>query len=76
MLAFRSDLLPAAAIASVAKVLEHGAKKYAKDNWRKIPQIDHANHAMAHLFAFFAGDQQDDHLSHAATRLLMALETT
>src|SRR5207253_801882 len=45
-LAFRSDLLPASAIIDVARVLEEGAAKYGKDNWRQIPRVDHLNHAM------------------------------
>jgi Domain of unknown function (DUF5664) len=75
-LAFRSDVLPPAAIVRTALVLTDGAARYGKDNWRKIPQTDHLNHAMAHLFAHFGGDTSDDHLSHAACRILFAMETT
>lgn len=71
---YRTDLLPPRALLSIAKVLKHGADKYGDDNWRKIRRKDHINHALTHLFALLAGDAQDDHLEHAACRVLMALE--
>jgi hypothetical protein len=71
---YRADLLPAAATLAVAGVLKHGADKYGDNNWRGIPVDDHLNHAMVHVFAYLAGDKQDDHLEHAACRMLMALE--
>jgi hypothetical protein len=71
---YRCDLLPARAVMAIAEVLKHGADKYGDNNWRKIPVADHLNHALAHAFAYIAGDGQDDHLSHAACRLLFALE--
>jgi hypothetical protein len=71
---YRCDLLPARASLAVAEVLHHGAAKYGPNNWRKIPTEDHINHAMVHLFAWLAGDTQDDHLEHAACRLLMGLD--
>jgi Domain of unknown function (DUF5664) len=70
----RADLLPARAVLSVAEVLEQGAKKYGDNNWRGIPTNDHINHALIHIFAYLAGDRQDDHLGHFACRALMALE--
>lgn len=71
---YRADLLPARAVLSVSEVLSQGAAKYGEDNWRKIAARDHVNHALVHLFAWLAGDGQDDHLQHAACRLLMALD--
>lgn len=72
---YRCDLLPARATLAVAAVLHEGAAKYGPDNWRGIPVADHLNHAMTHVLAMLAGDTSDDHLEHAACRLLMALET-
>jgi hypothetical protein len=66
---------PCRGVLEVAKVVKTGLERYAPDNWRKIPRVDHLNHAIAHIFAHGAGDTQDDHLAHAACRLLMALET-
>lgn len=71
---YRADLIPARAILQVSAVLHTGALKYGDDNWHVIPTRDHLNHALTHVFAHLAGDAQDDHLGHAATRLLMALE--
>lgn len=72
---YRCDLLPPQACLRVAAVLKHGADKYGPRNWTAIPVDDHVNHAMTHLLAYLAGDDQDDHLGHAACRMLMALET-
>lgn len=71
---YRCDLLPAKGVLDVARVLKAG-EKYGKDNWRLIPQSDHINHAMTHILAKQAGDASEDHLAHAACRLLFALET-
>lgn len=78
---YRCDLLPPLALLDVAKVLKGGADKYGsaplgQENWRLIPVQSHVNHAMTHLLAHLAGDQSDAHLSHAACRLLFALELT
>jgi len=73
-LPYRCDLLPARAILSVSTVLAHGANKYGEFNWVPISVKSHINHALTHVFAFLAGDESDDHLSHAACRLIMALE--
>ena len=71
----RLDLVPAEAIIEVGKVLEEGLKKYSIiDNWRLIDSRSHLNHVLVHIFAYLAGDRQDEHLSHAACRALMALE--
>lgn len=72
-LEYRFDLIDAKALFAVARVMHEGAQKYEKDNWRKIDVNDHLNHAISHIYAYLAGDEQDDHLEHAATRLLMAL---
>jgi len=69
----RYDLVPPEGIIAVAKVCAAGAKKYAKNNWRAIPYQEHVNHALCHLMALLADDPQDNHLEHAATRLLFAI---
>lgn len=70
----RMDLMPPKALLAVAEVLHHGATKYGIDNWRSIPVESHLNHAAIHIYAYLAGDRSDDHLGHAACRLLMAKE--
>lgn len=71
---YRCDLLPPLATLAVSKVLAEGAEKYGVNNWHGIPVNDHLNKALVHAYAYLAGDTQDDHLEHAACRLLMALE--
>lgn len=71
---YRCDLLPPLATLAVAGVLRHGAAKYGANNWHAIEVPEHLNHAITHVFAYLAGDGSDDHLEHAACRLLMALE--
>lgn len=59
----------------IAKVLQEGAEKYEPNNWRLIPQEEHINHALIHLFAAELGDTQDNHIDHALTRIMMAYAT-
>lgn len=70
----RMDLIPPKALFRVASILKYGAEKYGEKNWHKIETESHLNHALVHLYAFLAGDTQDDHLGHACCRLQMALE--
>ena len=39
-----------------------------------VTVVDHLNKALIHVMAHQAGDTSDDHLGHAAGRLMMALE--
>ena len=71
---YRFDLVPAKAMFALAHVVAEGAKRYEKDNWRKISVADHLNHALQHIYAYMAGDEQDDHLGHALCRLAFAVE--
>jgi hypothetical protein len=51
-------------------VLEHGARKYSKDNWKKgMPVTQVSESLMRHLFAFLRGEDVDPesgcrHISH------------
>lgn len=69
----RFDLIDAKALFRMAGVLDHGAKKYGANNWRHIPVEDHLNHLLMHVYAYLAGDETDDHLSHALCRATFAL---
>lgn len=71
----RLDLVPADAIFRMGETLKVGAERYAEWNWTGIPTTDHINHALIHLYAFLAGDTQDDHLGHAITRIAFAIHT-
>lgn len=70
----RLDLLPPTAILNVGQVLHRGAKKYGDRNWRKIETHEHLAHAIKHIYEYLQGNTTEDQLSHAATRLLFALE--
>lgn len=71
---------PARGVLEVAKVVKAGAGRYGAWNWSLISTEDHVNHAMEHLMRWLAlpvrelGGDEEDHLAHAATRLLMALD--
>ena len=69
----RFDLIDAKAMFEMAKVLDHGAKKYGPNNWRGIPVEEHLNHLLMHTFAYLAGDETDDHLSHILCRATFAV---
>lgn len=66
--------LPLRALWEIAKLQKYGDEKYGPHNWRGIAEQDHLNHALVHIWADQMGDTSDDHLTHAAWRLLAALE--
>lgn len=70
------DCLDPKAMFAMCEALEEGRKEYGKDNWRKIPVEDHINHLLIHVFAYLAGDTQDDHLGHAMCRAMFAKAVT
>lgn len=70
---YRFDLIDPKAILATTKVLAEGAEKYGVDNWRLIDIKDHLNHLIIHAYAYLAGDESDEHLSHAVCRALFAL---
>ena len=71
------DLDPRA-IRRVAEVMGEGSRKYGDNlnpngTWQQIEVLAHINHALNHLFNYLAGDMSEDHLGHAACRVLGAL---
>lgn len=70
----RLDLLPPKAIFRIGSVLKAGAERYGEWNWLDISTSDHINHALIHLLAHLANDDKEDHLTHAACRIIFALE--
>ena len=71
-------LVPWDGLEEIVKVLEFGAKKYARDNWRKVESQRYAAAAFRHLVAYNKGEQADDetglsHLAHAGCCLLFLL---
>lgn len=69
------DSLSNEPLTAIARVMEEGLKKYPKNNWLLISYEDHINHALCHLYMHIKGDEQDEHLEHALTRIAMAYET-
>lgn len=70
---FRFDLMDPDAMFALAGILDHGERKYGERNWGKIPTNSHLNHALVHIYAYLAGNKEDDHLGHAFCRLMMAI---
>lgn len=70
---YRFDLVDPLAMFEMCKVLKEGFDKYGDDeNWRNIPIRDHLNHMLIHTYAYLAGDQSDEHLSHIMCRAMFA----
>lgn len=69
----RYDLIPMLALKEIAKVFESGAKKYGEGNWEKLSIDEVLNHVHAHLLEYHLSPNRED-LSHAACRIMMALE--
>ena len=63
---------------AAAETAKYGAEKYNETlqnrNYKRISAEEHINHAIQHLYAFLAGDESDDHLSHAILRAMFAYE--
>ena len=66
--------LPLNALSELSKLQRLGDQKYGAHNWRAIREQDHIDHAFAHMLGHCTGDRTEDHLLHAAWRLLAALE--
>jgi hypothetical protein len=70
------ELLPWQAIRAIAAMMAEmlATGKHGRDDWRRMAMIEHLDHADAHIGNHFDGDTSEDHLLHAACRLLMAVE--
>ena len=73
-------LMPWKALSQVVDVLTYGAKKYAPDNWKKVPNARqrYIDASFRHLTAYASGEKNDSetglsHLAHAMCCLLFLL---
>ena len=73
---YRMQAVPPKAIMEVGKVRWVGFNElgYEDLNYKLIPLEEHLGRALTHIYAYLAGDKSNDHLSHAACRILFALE--
>jgi hypothetical protein len=62
------------ALRCVEAVMAEGACTHPSGDWRDHPASFHVARAARHLRLHHEADTTEDHLVHAATRLLMALE--
>lgn len=74
------SLLPFKALAEVVDVLTYGARKYAPDNWKKVPnaRTRYVDAALRHFTAYINGEKNDsetglNHLAHTICCLLFLL---
>lgn len=73
LLGYRFDLMDPLPMFKLAQILSEGGEKYGEWNWRRLSVNDNLNHALSHIYAYLAGDTQDDHIGHALCRLHFAL---
>lgn len=72
----RFDLLPASAIARLARHFQAGSEKYAPRNWeRGMPISMFMDSGLRHLFQYLDGDASEDHLAAAAWNIVCAMWT-
>jgi len=76
----RYSLLPVGTVNQVVQVLEFGSKKYADNNWQKVPnaRTRYYDAALRHIDAWFNGDLKDNetglhHLAHAICCLMFLM---
>jgi len=69
-----SDVNLDQAFCILARTLASGRRTHRAGAWRSKPVQKHLQHARKHLDLLARGSEGEDHLAHAACRLLMALE--
>ena len=76
----RYSLLPVGTVNQVVRVLEYGSKKYADNNWQKVPSAHtrYYDAALRHIDSWWQGEKVDSetglpHLAHAICCLLFLM---
>ncbi len=67
------DLWPYEVVGVIQRVMEEGAIRYPDKRWLKQSATFHVNRAIKHLTSIRPGKHADEHLTHAFTRLMMAV---
>jgi hypothetical protein len=75
------SLMPWEAVEEINKVLEFGAKKYAKHNWQQGEGFSYTrvlNSLLRHVFSYMRGEDLDpesglSHMAHAGCNVLFIL---
>ncbi len=69
----RWDLITPSGLRRLAKTCAEGAAKYGEYNWQKgMPVSSMLNHAIRHIYLYLEGNDDEDHLAHAAWNILGA----
>lgn len=74
-------LIPYEAVEEIAKVLEFGAKKYARDNWKAGTGFKYTRiiaSLLRHIYAYLRGEDNDpesglSHMAHAGCNVMFLL---
>lgn len=70
----RFDLISPIGLRRLAGVYERGAIKYSDRNWEKgIPVGRCLDSALRHIYQYLNGENDEDHLGHAAWNLFAAM---
>lgn len=70
-------LLPFSVIGRVVDIMEYGANKYSRDNWKKVPRDEYLKAGLRHIVAVLEGEETDkesgfNHLDHAVCNMIYA----